>query len=307
MKGKLARKSASRGFKPLVALIVIVIAIPIAAADAKPRTKVSADFFGISAQHPDPGDFQGMGAAGFGTFRASINWRAVQSSRDGAYDWTQPDQEIRSATESGLRPVPVVFGTPSFVHPPVSQNLYPPTSKEDLAEWQDFTRALAARYGPGGDFFDANPDVEQLPIKTWIIWNEQNVEFNWRPKPSPVQYAKLIKQADLGISAVDPKAKLVLGGMFGYPGGDLSMKAPRYLRQFYRVKGVKRHFEAVNVHPYGHGGLPDVKNQIGDLRSVMKAAGDRNAQIYIGEIGWASTGPPRSGLVVGAKGHARSL
>jgi hypothetical protein len=322
MEASLRAGSTRHVLAVLVALIAIAIAIPTAGADAnhrpshnnhshkhkgKNKGKVPADFFGISAQHPDHGDFVGMGKAGFGTYRASINWAAVQPTRDGAYNWAQPDAEIRSATENGLRPVPVVYGMPSFIHAPSPQNLYPPVSDADLSEWQDFTEAVAARYGPGGTFFDSNPGVDDLPVKTWIIWNEQNVEFNWRPKPDAAQYAELVERADAGISAVDPKADLVLGGMFGYPGGDLSVDAPKYLRDFYKVKGIKRHFEAVNVHPYGHGGLPDVKKQITDLRRVAKRAGDGKTGTYIGEIGWASSGPKRSDLVVGKKGQAKIL
>ena len=289
--------------------MAIVFAVPTAAADAKleAKAKVPADFFGISAQHPDQGDFVGMGKAGFGTYRAPINWAAVQQTRDGGYNWAQPDAEVRAATENGLRPVPVVFGTPGFVHAPTPQELYPPVSDQDLSEWQDFTKALAARYGPGGTFFDSNPGVDDLPIKTWIIWNEQNVQSNWRPKPDAARYAKVVERADAGISAIDPKADLVLGGMFGYPGGAHSVGASKYLRQFYKVKGIASHFEAVNVHPYGRGGLPDVKKQITDLRTVAKQAGDRKVGTYIGEVGWASTGPKRSDLVVGKQGQAKIL
>ena len=63
---------------------------------------------------------------------------------------------------------------------------------QDLSEWQDFTEALAARYGPGGTFFDSNPGVDDLPIKTWIIWNEQNVAVQLAPEAgcSPVRQAR---------------------------------------------------------------------------------------------------------------------
>ena len=96
-------------------------------------------------------------------------------------------------------------------------------------------------------------------------------------------------------------------GCSATPAATLSVDAPKYLRDFYKVKGIAKHFEAVNVHPYGHGGLPDVKKQITDLRAVAKQAGDRKVGTYIGEIGWASSGPKRSDLVVGKKGQARIL
>ena len=200
---------------------MFMIVIPAGVADAE----VPADFFGISAELPVAGDFDGMGNAGFGAYRVPIIWFSVQADDSTDSIRLEPSRTRRSGMplENGLRPVPVVFGTPSFVHDFTPQNLYPPTSKEDLSQWQDFTEALVIRYGPGGAFFAENPEVEELPVKDWIVWNEQNVEFNWRPKPDPREYAKVVERADAGISAVDPDAKLVLGGMFGYPGGKYSV------------------------------------------------------------------------------------
>jgi len=37
--------------------------------------------------------------------------------------------------------------------------------------------------------------------------------------------------------------------------------------------------------------VASVKTQVTDLRSVMGKAGDGKAEIYLGELGWASTGP----------------
>ena len=133
------------------------------------------------------------------------------------------------------------------------------------------------------------------------------MQSNWRPKPDAARYAKLVERADAGISAIDPKADLVLGGMFGYPGGDLSVDAPKYLRDFYKVKGIAKHFEAVNVHPYGHGGLPDVKRQITDLRRWRSGPATARWGPTSARSAGRRAGPKRSDLVVGKKGQARIL
>lgn len=297
-------------------LLCALIAMPVAAtaaatANAKPnrhhdKGAVPAEFFGISAEHPDQGDFVGMGKAGFGTFRVPVNWFQVQETSPHEWDWTGPDSQVRYALENGLRPVPVVYGTPGFVHDFTPQSLWPPADAEDLGYWQAFIRALADRYGQGGEFFDLNPGVAELPIRTYIVWNEQNVVSNWNPSPDPRQYAEVVKYADRGLAQGDPKAKLALGGMFGYPRDKRSMDAVPFLEKLYEVRGIAKHFEEVNVHPYGRD-LAAVKTQITALRSVMKKAGDRNAGIFLGEIGWASSGPPRSDLVLGRKGQAKTI
>lgn len=299
----------------LCALVAVFMAATGAAtADAKPhhhhhghgKGKVPAQFFGVSAEHPDSEDFVGMGKAGFGTYRVVINWFQVQEKSPNEWNWTEPDKAILGALENGLRPVPVVFGTPNFVHDFTPQNLWPPVDAEDLGYWQQFMRALADRYGQGGEFFDLHPELDELPVRTWILWNEENVVFNWNPKPNPRQYAQLVKHADIGLTQGDPKAKVALGGMFGYPGGKDSIHAAPFLKRFYKVANIKKHFDEVNVHPYGRN-LADVKKQITALRSVMKKAGDRKAGIFVGEIGWASSGPRRSDLVVGRKGQAKTI
>ena len=205
-----------------------------------------------------------------------------------------------------MRPVPVVYGTPGFVHKPSSKGMYGPTSKSDLNEWQQFCKALAERYSPEGYYFDVFPEIDHLPVKNWIMWNEQNSKNNWLPKADPGEYAKLIKNADAGLSKVDPKANIVLGGMYGYPHDSKSMKADKFLSGLYKSKGIEKHFDAVNSHPYVRD-VGEVKREIGNLRSTAKKAGDGNVGIYVGELGWASSGPSKSDLVVGKKGQAKRL
>lgn len=298
------RASRSRATRIAATLLLALLAIPLSASSA--TAKVPGDFFGISAEAPAAKDYRGMGKAGFGTYRAPINWKSAQKTRNGAYDWSQADQGISSTIENGMRPTVVVFGTPRFVHRPSSKGLYPPKGKSDLREWRQFTAALAARYGPDGEFFDATPGVAKLPVKRWILWNEQNAKSNWLPKASPRGYAKLVESGDRGISKVDPKARIVLGGMYGYPRDPKSMKAEKFLRKLYGVRGIKKHFDAVNAHPYGPG-TASVKAQVKGLRSVARKAGDRRVGVVVGEFGWASKGPARSKSVVGNQGQAHRL
>ncbi len=251
---------------------------------------VPHEFFGLSAESPETVEFEAMAAAGFGSFRVPVNWRSVQSSRDGGYEWAATDRQIAAAEDAGLRPVLLVFNSPPFVHVPPpegSRGTYPPIRRADLAQWRDFTSALARRYGPSGRFDNdpANPDFR--PVRTWVIWNEQNTVAYWLPQPSPSQYARVLKYAHTGITSVDPDAEIVLGGMYGYPIAHTSIKSFAYLRRLYRVRGVKRLFDAVNVHPYGTN-VGMAIDQIERFRTVMHRAHDFRTPMLIGEIGWPS-------------------
>ncbi len=289
------------------AALLLAIALATTAIAAQPAAaKVPGDFFGIFAEGPTEKDFKQMGKSGFGTYRVPVNWSAVEKTRKGGYDWAQPDYGVYNAAKHGMRPTLVVFGTPRFVHKRSAKGLHGPESKADLKAWQKFSTALAKRYGRNGDYFDSRPEIDDLPVKRWIAWNEQNSKNNWLPKPDPRAYGKLVKSFDRGISKVDPKAKIVLGGMYGFPRNSKSMKATTFLRRLYKVGGIEKHFDAINSHPYGSG-VADVKQQVGDLRAVARKAGDGNVGLVVGELGWASKGPARSESVVGRKGQAKRL
>jgi hypothetical protein len=107
------------------------------------------------------------------------------------------------------------------------------------------------------------------------------------------------------IRRVNPDAEIVLGGMFATPSGKGKMTSWQYLRRLYRVKGIKRVFNTVAVHPYAPG-LKGLRRQISRLRQVMRRNGHRRAGLRITEYGWGSaTGRHR--LLKGPRGQARML
>jgi hypothetical protein len=292
----------SRRTHILTALALLALLIPAATASAK----TPKGFFGITAFGPTEKDFRGMGKSGFGSFRFEVNWGAIQKTRKGAINWTYPDAFTRAAAENGMSTTLVLYGTPRFVKKSPN-GLHPPTdSKESLRAWEKFVHATAKRYGPGGDFWAANPGLDAKPVRRYLIWNEQNSRNFWLPKPDPRDYAKLVKVSDQAISKVDPKAEVALGGMYCCPRDHRSISATGFLRQLYNVKGIAKHFEAIALHPYGPG-VGSVRKQVQQARKAVKKAHDPKVGIVIGELGWASSGSHKSDQVVGAKGQATRL
>jgi hypothetical protein len=278
------------------------------AATAPAAAAVPPKFFGIFAESPAAGEFEAMAAAGFRTYRLPIDWARVQPTRDGGYEFSRVDQRIIALTRAGMRALPVVYGTPSFVNaglesPGERVALHPPVKRADLVEWRRFNAALARRYGPHGGLARDPTLAAYRPVRSWIIWNEQNAPFYWQPRPDPRQYARLVKFAHAGLTRVDRRAEVVLGGMFGYPLATVSIEAARYLRQLYRVRHIKRRFDAVNVHPYARTAALAI-DQVRKARLVMKRAGDRRTPILVGEIGWSSSDVGEDGQ---ARRHGRFL
>ena len=285
----------------MIFAIAVCLSLPTAATADVPRK-----FFGSSAVLPGESDFERMSNGGLGAYRVGFNWRAAQRTRKGDYRWGGPDTLVTYAVRNGIVPTPFLYGTPRFITKSDSKVIPPTRSRADLRLWADFARAAARRFGPDGEFWLRHPTLPKVPIRKWIVWNEQNARPFWFPEADPQDYARLVKVTDRALTSVDPGARISLGGMYGYPRDRRSMSAVRFLREVYRYPGIRKHFEIVNVHPYGSG-VGTVRTQIKEIRRVMRRAGDGASEILVGEIGWATGGPKRSPSVVGTMGQKNRL
>lgn len=289
----------------LVAAILCALVLVSTAQAAVPRS-----FFGVSAIRPIPADYKRMADLGAGAYRIEIGWPQVQPNENGGYDWTGPDQRFRRAATYGLRPTPIVFGSPSWATGDRGHVRPPMKSKEQRENWKRFVAAAVHRYGPGGTFWLQSPTLNpRLAPPDWIIWNEQNARAFWHPKVSPRQYARMLRITRRAIDEVNPGVRMTIGGMYGFPQHKHAMNAKKYLKRLYKQRRAKQLIDGVSVHPYA-GKMKGVKAQTRALRRVMNKAGDRRAALWIGETGWASGGSKTGGfafLVKNKKKQARLL
>lgn len=276
----------------------LVAGLAPATADAQGRT-----FYGVATQGALGGDdYERMGRGGVGTLRFMVSWRQVEPS-PGSYSWASTDQVIGQAAARGVSVLPAVHGlTPDGVR-------NPPTRASDRRAFRGFMRALAARYGPGGAYWQGPfgtsfPGAKARPVRTWQIHNEQNGPVHWGERPSPPAYGQLVKAGAGGVRSVDRGAEMVLGGMFATPSGGGSLTSWNFLKRLYRVKGIKRAFDSVALHPYSPD-LRGIRYQMQRVRSVMRRHNHRAARIRVTELGWGSA--RRGHLNEGPKGQARML
>jgi hypothetical protein len=291
------------------ALLLPVLAQP-AAADKPPRT-----FYGVVPQAPlSTSDYARMGAGNVGILRIALLWPAVDpSALPTDSNWAEYDEVVRQAAQQGIEVLPTVYETPGWVSQMDDchgQDCIhtPPQSLLALAAWRGFLAEAVNRYGPNGSFWAANPDVPKVPIHVWQIWNEQNSVTYYSPKPNVGDYAKLLTESSKAIKTADPNATVILGGMFGTPGGGKdpdSISAWSFLGQLYARDGIKESFDGVAVHPYSQS-MRGVKYQVRKVRQQMQQAGDGQTGMWITEIGWASAGVKHP-LNRGPKGQAKRL
>ena len=262
--------------------LTICLAIPAGAHAAAPRS-----FYGlIPATDPDPIEIARMGTGKVGTLRINFVWGTVQPSESGTYDWSHYDAIIGAAARQGIRVLPTVYSSPSWV---AKRTNYPPTGRF-RGPFQAFVQAAAQRYGSNGSFWSSNPTIPKTPVIDWQLWNEMNSPSFWFRKPSPKQYVSLLKVFSRGIKSGDPSAKVVLGGLFRTPRVRNGISLDRYLPGIYRAKG-KKFFDAVAMHPYSTTPR-DALRAVKETRKIMARFRDKKAKLWITEIGWATGGNP---------------
>ncbi len=303
-----------------LAVALSLLLVPAAAARAPER------FAGVNyAFYPSVSgsDARQMARGGVGTARFGLEWFRIQHSQ-GPYDWSDADETIGNLASHGIEPVPVLFGTPYWatdgallqpiadlqipiLTPFAEGTAYPPNDTARGSQgWAAFLAAAARRYGPGGTYWHGpftvqHPKAAPLPIHVWQLWNEPNISYYFWPVPSVTKYAALLQISHTALTAVDPGAKIALGGL----PCRAEYSCSRFLDDLYAEPGLRRDFDIVAVHPYAPS-MHFMLHEIRQVRAVMDANGDRRTPIWVSEFGWGSD-PPGSHYNVGPNGQARLL
>jgi hypothetical protein len=301
----------------LVALIA-TFGAPAASAEA---AKAPRGFYGVSTQTPlDGADWRALGRGRVGSLRIELSWGGVDllppaSSEElftpRPYRWSIVDPTVRKAARRGIRILPAIYGTPHWVAQ--YQGCYTqchklgPTTIQAQVAFAMFMRAAVLRYGPGGSFWAAHPNLPHRPIRAWQIWNEQNSSDFWKPQPDVGAYTNLLIAGGTAVHDADPGAQVVLGGMFGEPKeeGKITMAGWDFLDAINANPRARTAFDGIAIHPYGHT-LHQVKATIQRWRRALRGADALDEEIWITEIGWASGGE-RHPLNVGIRGQAELL
>jgi hypothetical protein len=261
------------------------------AAQAAPRS-----FFGIVPQHAlTDTDAEYMRVGRIGSVRWPLGWEAVQSSPTSGYDWSGYDEIVATAARQRLRVLPFFYGSPGWIAGKYTR--LPIDNARQRRAWAAFVGAAVERYGPRGEFWRehnrASGDfVPKLPVKEWQVWNEANF-FYFATPASPGRYARLLKISNRAIKRADPRAKVILTGLFAEPNArpPRAMHAVDFLDRLYRVRGIKASFDGVALHPYAESAR-DMARMTEEMRRVMIRNRDLRAGLYMTEIGWGSDNNP---------------
>jgi polysaccharide biosynthesis protein PslG len=300
------------------ALAAAAVAFALAGAGpAAASNHVPRDFWGVvPIANLSGAEIEQMGAGNVGSVRQLTLWPAIEPRR-GEFDWRYTDFLVATTASHGIEVLPFLYGTPDWVPGIKCQGLspelclrVPPVPRKARAAWAGFLRAIVGRYGSQGSFWSDTSDEYDppyRPITKWQIWNEPSSQTYYQPQPKAKGYAKLVKLSHDAIAQVDPAAQIVLAGVFTAPEGGPRYRIAPYMKAFFRVRGVGKHFDIAAVHPYART-IQGLRKQIQNVRDVMRRNRAANRSLWITELGWSSDPPSSAGpLLVGDQGQKALL
>jgi len=195
-----------------------------------------------------------MRKAGIDCLRCDFDWRRYRRTKDGPFDWRICDAVVDDAKKAGLSVLPILCNPPDWARP----------AQDHLGDWRAFVRETARHF------------KGRIPV--YEIWNEENHPGFW-PNPNAADYTPVLKAAYEEVKAVDPSARVAIGGTAGCDLG--------YLECVYKAGG-KAFFDIMNVHPYCWPNPPTdgTEGLLGQLKALMARYGDEGKPVWITEMGW---------------------
>jgi hypothetical protein len=273
----------------VAALAVLVVCVaPASARDVPPRfygVNYDADIAGAPAATQDD-EWARMAPAGVESARVVFSWNLAQPQEGQSVSFATTDEIVSRATRNGIDVLPVVIGAPEWARQIKEAYHSPPRDPEEYA---GYLRALVGRYGPAGTFWSEHPELTARPIRSWQIWNEPHLQYQWTTRQGvdyAPAYGKLLRTSYKALKAADPGSTVVLGG--------LANASWDILDHLYRKGRIKGAFDVAAVHPYTV--TPTLVATIAaKFRAVMRKRGDGGKALWITEMGLpASRGRSKS-------------
>jgi Glycosyl hydrolase catalytic core len=218
-----------------------------------------------------------MAHSGVQTTRVVFSWAAAQPEDGQPPSFAATDAIVRRAAQNGIDLLPIVIYTPVWARQERSYTASPPA---DPGPYVTYLRALVGRYGPSGSFWTENPGVPKRPLRTWQIWNEPQLRYQWANKDWQAGYGRLLRAAHQALKQADPGCTVVLAGTTNF--------AWTALAGLYAKGGIKGQFDVAALHPYT-GSPGHVLEAVKLFRAVLRRHGDGRLPIWITELAWPAS------------------
>lgn len=293
------------------ALLAALVVLALAGCDGEDQpgpaevpSRTPDSFFGIVSEDVLAGDaayrrrtLARQRAAGVQLIRQTFHWDRIERA-PGEYDFAEYDAYVAAVTGAGLELLPILFTPPPFrARGGPERGTYPPDRPEDMGA---FAERLVRRYGPGGQFWRAHPELPDRPIHAWQVWNEPNLPVYWPRGPDAAEYVRLLKAVAEAVKRADPKASLVSAGL-SESGQGLPFR--EFVTAMFEA-GAGDALDVFGLHAFARDSVGSVA-AVESTRALLGELGS-DAPIWVTEVGWASGGPA-SPFTVGPSAQAERI
>jgi hypothetical protein len=192
--------------------------------------------------------------------RNDLWWGQIEPS-PGVWDFTKVDSAVALFEKHDISLLGIFCYASAW-----APNGYAPSNAEEVAEFVNYAKTLAARY--------------KGRVKQWEVWNEPNIVPFWTPAANPPIYTEILKQTYTEVKKIDPSIKVV--GMV------TSLVDLVFIEECLK-NGAGPYMDVISVHPYQDPVPPtDMSSEIGkiySLRQLLTTYGV-SVPIWITECGW---------------------
>jgi hypothetical protein len=296
-----------------LALAAVHVAGTVAGPVYAPETPAST--FGVNASfyRAAPGDagpmLSAISAGGLGTVREGRggNWSVVEPNPPAGgvhrYAWATPDRVEADLAAHGLRWYAYIGLTPRWDSAVIGG---PPKDAAAVGDFAAYARAFAQRYGRGGAFWKAHPELPYLPVTDYELANEPNGPAGRQAGWTPAKLAAITAAGQEAIKSADPSATVIPAAFsqLGDPATDGQDAGSWVASMLKHSRGLN--LDAIGINLYrGAGGsnsVPAFETTLRGVRAELQAAGAGQVPIDIDEIGWV-TQPNRYGVTAISEGQ----
>jgi hypothetical protein len=290
-----------RGRRQASVLVAVVLLVGASRAEAA-RADVPTGFYGVN-----PGDLfllpqtkwddqvAAIRGGGVDAVRLLAPWsdlepRAPDADGRRYLSWQLIDSQVEALARHGLRWEPLICFTATWDETVPGDYTSAPIDSEHLA---GFAALLARRYGPGGAFWAAHPDLVPVPVRAYELWNEPNAAAYWHPQAdAPERYADLYAAVREAIRRVDGAARVAVGGLAS-PGTGVIPAAAFVGRMLEHRPDLRGRIDAVGYHPYSPR-LSLVYGQLAAFRRALDRLAGPGVPIDVNEVGWTTAETPEA-------------
>jgi hypothetical protein len=252
--------------------------------------------------------------------REIVAWYIIQQTETGAYSWTMYDTLVTDCANMGFEILMMLGNSPLWSIGasgagdsggclPFADVRTLSGNQSAAQAYATFAGAVAARYGPNGTFWQANPSLPYYPTIQFEVWNEPyvpNTACRWNGSaavpttPNGAEYAAIFSLVAPAIHATTGAKAMAAIHI------SRQDNSAEYARPFFAA--VTTMPDSISTHPYPVNYQPASMSEgrssvagpqewqrnvqtfdlITDIRLAMNEAGIPHAEMWITEVGWAT-------------------